>query len=336
MLAHPFGGSIISSMFIRRLPKSSIFILLSLVVALVWLLPTSAQSLQNTNGLKIGAKLKQYKRPAKRECDINVPNDYGIIQDAVNAASDGNTVCVEPGVYDEDVLVNKPLTLSGYGFKNNKHSVINGQSIGIIIAADDIVVEGFEINGIGPDYTKAALIIGEALTNVAVRYNQITAGNGALAIRADGGQNNHLIQSNVLQGDNSPQVAMINGTPSVGKASNKVDFLSNTFTGTVNPTARGDTGVVLAQQAADSLIQYNVFNTTGIVMELIQNAFASVITGVNYNNFNSSALLWKVSNGVGTLNAGNNWWGDTNPIDDVRNTAVDFEPFAMKPYHENK
>lgn len=288
----------------------------------------------------IGANLKEYRKPAKEACDITVSKKQNTtIQAAIDNAVAGDRICVSPGNYDEDVLVDKAITLSGFG---PKKAIINGQTPNgnVIINAADVIIEGFTISGVGSTYQHGALIIGEGLTNVTVQYNHIKAADGALALRADGGQNGHLIQHNILEGNNSPQIALVNGQPSVGKPSNDIRFLNNSFIGTVSTTERDDTGIVLATQATNNEIKRNSFDAVGSIQELVQCAYSSNV--INENNLNSdtfsdlAGIPVKVRAGFdGTTNAENNWWGDGDPSDNIQG-YIDFTPFATMPFKQKK
>jgi parallel beta-helix repeat protein len=68
--------------------------------------------------------------------------DFTRIQDAINNASDGDTIIVHSGVYYENVVVNKSVTLKGIFYP-----VVNagGGGSAVTLTADGITVEGFNV-----------------------------------------------------------------------------------------------------------------------------------------------------------------------------------------------
>ncbi|EKD90959.1 MAG: copper-binding protein [uncultured bacterium] len=282
--------------------------------------------------IKIGAKLREYKPPTKADCDIRVPKQYPTIQAGIDAALTGNTICVDKGTYNEDIVINKSIRLSG---KGTLKTIINGQnpdaSGTVYITAKNVIVEGFSINGVGNNRGTAAVRQFEQVYDTIIRYNRIVAGNGQLAFLTDNAQNNNLVANNILVGNNSPDIAKVNAFDS-NKPTDKVDFLNNTFIGTVSPTDWQTEAFVLDAGAPNSLIQQNVFNATGTMVAVIASNNSS---SIHENNFNGGTTI-KVAGGWGPsdLNAENNWWGDSAPSDNVQG-AIDFTPFATSPFTEN-
>ena len=76
-----------------------------------------------------------------------VPNDYSSIQEAINAAENGDIVLVTPGIYYENVIVNKTISL----IAENQNAMINGTSgsLGSVVKviAINASIIGFTIRG---------------------------------------------------------------------------------------------------------------------------------------------------------------------------------------------
>jgi parallel beta-helix repeat protein len=74
---------------------------------------------------------------------ITVPDDFGTIQAAVNAARDGDTVVVRSGTYPEEVVVNRSITLTGEGMPQVQPS----GGIGFAVTSSSCRLEGFAVTG---------------------------------------------------------------------------------------------------------------------------------------------------------------------------------------------
>ena len=80
-----------------------------------------------------------------REISVVVGTDEPTIQDAIDAAPPESTVLVPPGTYDEEVEIDRPVTLRGEGATvrgNDSQHVIE-------ITHDDAAVSGVSLTGIG-------------------------------------------------------------------------------------------------------------------------------------------------------------------------------------------
>ena len=49
--------------------------------------------------------------------------DYSVIQDAINISIDGDTILVSPGLYEENLLINKEIMLTSYAIYDNLSDV---------------------------------------------------------------------------------------------------------------------------------------------------------------------------------------------------------------------
>ena len=66
-----------------------------------------------------GHDFTDYEEPTSSDCQVTVGQGGGVdettVQDGVDAASPGETVCVEPGTYTEQVIITNDVNVRGYG-----------------------------------------------------------------------------------------------------------------------------------------------------------------------------------------------------------------------------
>ena len=72
---------------------------------------------------------------------IVVPDDYPTIQEAINAANEGDTIFVKKGVYVENPVVNKSVSLVG----EDRDSTVIDVTAGLKVERDNVTVTGFTI-----------------------------------------------------------------------------------------------------------------------------------------------------------------------------------------------
>jgi parallel beta-helix repeat protein len=75
---------------------------------------------------------------------LTVPDQYKTIQEAINAANSGDTIYVKAGIYNENITINKAISLIG---EKPENTIINGTCPGIRITviADNVRIQGFTI-----------------------------------------------------------------------------------------------------------------------------------------------------------------------------------------------
>jgi nitrous oxidase accessory protein len=84
------------------------------------------------------------------------------IQEAIDLAEPGDVIEVKPGLYAENnIVIDKKLTLRGIDYP-----VIDGESVGtiVVLRADSITFEGFELRNSGRSYTRdyAAILVDQS------------------------------------------------------------------------------------------------------------------------------------------------------------------------------
>lgn len=106
--------------------------------------------------------------------DIIIPDDYSTIQLGINNADPGNTIFVRNGVYFENIIIGKRISLVG---ENKNNTIINGilnLKSTITVNSDHVIIRNFSIiNGLGENtlWDNSGVFINSS--NVTVENNLI-------------------------------------------------------------------------------------------------------------------------------------------------------------------
>jgi len=105
--------------------------------------------------------------------DDDGPADFTSIQEAINAASAGDTIYVKAGIYYEHVVANKSVSLVG---EDSGMAIIDGNLTGKVINVthDNVVVTGFTVRRSGSVYWENAGIFLDSVENCTVNETILT------------------------------------------------------------------------------------------------------------------------------------------------------------------
>lgn len=189
---------------------------------------------------------------------------YCKIQDAIDdpMTSTGHTITVASGTYNEDVEVDKELTIQG-----TSNPTINGTGSGIVvkIIADNVTLDGFIITGAGNDPLNDAGIVLEGVIGCTIKNNTVSnLGCPGIGLRLS---DDNDILSNTTSNNLGAGIAIL------GSSENYV--YDNTSNGNIRiPTSDIGYGIVLDQIDTDpanctdplstqNVIEGNTFSTNG-------------------------------------------------------------------------
>ena len=125
--------------------------------------------------------------------DASGGGDYTCIQWAIDNASDGDSIIVENGIYNENVIVNKRVELTGL---DNEKTIIDagGNGNGIVVTIDNVHISGFNITNCGYAYSGIKVY---SCTNVTIDDNRVNRNSG-YGISISGGDNITVSNNNCV------------------------------------------------------------------------------------------------------------------------------------------
>ena len=123
---------------------------------------------------------------------IYVPDDQGTIQDAVDAATTGDTIIVRDGTYTENVNANKRLTIrSENGAASTFVQAANPNDHVFEVTADDVTISGFTVKGATGELFAGIYLSGAS--NCIISNNKVS--NNFIGIWLAGSSDNTLMSN---------------------------------------------------------------------------------------------------------------------------------------------
>ncbi len=294
-------------------------------------------------------------------CTVNVTSG-NLIQTAIDNASAGNVVCVKAGTYNENLTINKSITLVAL---NSPNSTDNTTIIGGVTLESNSTLKGFVINS-GRLSSGAKVGVSIYFSNTKVSDNIIEGINFPIGSNATHGIHVYNSGSNILISNNL--IENVNNTNNGGSYgimvqanSDNVKILHNTITnisgkwvGGVSASPSGSSGITglpdglnISGNEFENLTG-NTYPAVGFYIDSLSGALsdgtsdlvvdASQVTFENNNIENSVAYDLGNKDTGHTLNAKNNWYG-TNGLStfgDVNATWMTKTNFSIAPHGVDK
>jgi len=224
------------------------------------------------------------------------PNSqFTSIQAAVTASAPGDVIRVAPGVYNESVTVDKRLTILGAfsndnGSDGTRHhaggeSVVNASgtgSAGFALTANDIVINGFEIEGAAG--STAGITMDRTTSGDRILSNRFENNTAGINL-AGNGNHSTLIQGNIFRNNNAAGAATGNGIYS-DQGFSDVTINRNYFTAQTNAAmifVGGGTGPAGTDQSHLDIENNLIINDAAVILANVNHATLNYNTDLNSN-----------------------------------------------------
>jgi parallel beta-helix repeat protein len=135
---------------------------------------------------------------------IDVPSDFSSIQAAINNATDGEIIFVHKGTYNENIVVNKSVTLLG---EDVETTVIDGNGSGtsIRVSAESVSLKNLTIRGGGSNAYESGIFVESSSSNIT---DNIIIGNGLIGICLNK-SSNAVISGNVVKQNKGDGIVLL-------------------------------------------------------------------------------------------------------------------------------
>ena len=243
--------------------------------------------------------------------DDNGGKDFTRIQDAINASSDGDTVFVYGGCYQENVVVDKSIHLEG---EDRDTTIIDGSGSGdvVYVSVDWVNINGFSIQN-GGNYDSGVLIYSNHNT---ITGNNITSNNQS-GIEIWLSSNNTITGNNITSNnwggihlwDSSNNKISGNNINNNGYGIVLGDLSNNNTIYGNNITSNNQSGIEIWLSSNNTITGNNITSNNWGGIHLCFPSDSNTITGNNINiNWDGIYLDCSSNNKISGNNITNNKW----------------------------
>ena len=236
--------------------------------------------------------------------DRVVPSPYPTIQAAIDAADSGDTIQVNSGTYDEEVVVNKRLILKGSGLP----IITSSTGDAITLTASDCTIRDFTVMGAGGVGIYVDNSDGHIIEHNTIKDNE---NEGIYVDGFDFGSDGHTIQNNNVTGNKNGGIVLDTSNTNIIRDNNVTNnyqvgidvaecennqILDNVVTGTIgdgisledavnnkvagNTVSNNDDEGILIDSSDTNTIECNLIeNNGGIGISLVSGSIGNTIKG---------------------------------------------------------
>lgn len=289
---------------------------------------------------------------------INGGENYSSIQEAVNNAQNGDTILVSPGVYRENVNVNKELTIISSelsGDRVNRTYVIGAVPTNDVfgVSSSNVTISGFHIVG-GPSgidgYQEVGLYL-DGVQNCLLSNNTLMLNDAGIALN---NSQRNLLDNNIIGLGNdgislsrSNENRLLNNMVTTNSEGIRMDnSTNNTFLN--NTIDSNEIGIVLATSRMN-MLEHNLVsrNNNGVILTdmsesntLFNNSLYMNGVGIYLKGSSGNMIyLNKFFNFLNAEDEGKNTWNTSsagNLWEDYNGTDADGNGIGDTPYIVNQ
>ncbi len=198
---------------------------------------------------------------------INGKGNYSSIQEAIDSASNNDSIYVSNGTYFENIIITKSIDLFG---EDKNSTIIDGNSSGTVIhiLADFVKISGFTITNINPTSQNE-----DDGIKIGSNYNTISdcniSSNSNYGLYLGENTKNNIIKYNIFY-NNKYSIYANNAKTN--------DISSNTF------TSSADYGLYFDNDSNDNLISDNIFTENNYTIRIRGSEKNTIFKNLIMNN----------------------------------------------------